>query len=229
MENAAEDQGEDRRRGRQRSDDAGRAPASLQARRVRHPGHPGQLRRRHHVVLRVGAGPPRLLLGRSEVNERLETKMCDAFDAVLADRAQVQGRHAHRRLHRRHQPRGDGDEDARNVRVGTTTGTTRTTATTRTTGIGSWKNPVTHSRRSLYSRRSLVNSRRCRRCRRSRRSRRSSYSPFAADRNIMAAAMVTTTTTSQRMVVTSMLFTISAAIRTAGMPPMARPRDGLRA
>ena len=30
----------------------------------------------------------------------------------------LQDRHAHRRLHRRHQPRRDGDEDARDVRVG---------------------------------------------------------------------------------------------------------------
>ena len=52
-----------------------------------------------------------------EVNERLEAKMCQAFNAVLADRAEVQGRHARRRLHRRDQPRRDGDEDARDVRV----------------------------------------------------------------------------------------------------------------
>ena len=52
-----------------------------------------------------------------EVNERLEQKMVQAFDAVLADLAEVQGRHAHGRLHRRHQPRGDGDEDARDVCV----------------------------------------------------------------------------------------------------------------
>ena len=52
-----------------------------------------------------------------EVNERLEAKMCEAFDAVLADRAAVQGRHAHRRLHRGDQPRRDGHADARDVRV----------------------------------------------------------------------------------------------------------------
>ena len=40
-----------------------------------------------------------------EVNERLEVKMCEAFDAVLATAQAVQRRHAHRRLHRGHQPR----------------------------------------------------------------------------------------------------------------------------
>ena len=43
-----------------------------------------------------------------EVNERLEAKMCEAFDAVLQTALQLQGRHAHRRLHRGHQPRRDG-------------------------------------------------------------------------------------------------------------------------
>ena len=52
-----------------------------------------------------------------EVNERLEAKMCEAFNAVLQTSLQVQGRHAHRRLHRRHQPRRDGDAHARHVRV----------------------------------------------------------------------------------------------------------------
>ena len=53
-----------------------------------------------------------------EVNERLEAKMCEAFNAVSADLAEVQGRHAHRRLHRRHQPRRNGHANARDVRVG---------------------------------------------------------------------------------------------------------------
>ena len=34
--------------------------------RLRHPGHPGQRRRRHGQLLRVGAGPRRLLLGRGD-------------------------------------------------------------------------------------------------------------------------------------------------------------------
>ena len=52
-----------------------------------------------------------------EVNERLEAKMCEAFDAVLRDGAEVQGRHAHRRLHRGDQSRRDGDQAARDVRL----------------------------------------------------------------------------------------------------------------
>ena len=54
-----------------------------------------------------------------EVNERLEAKMCEAFDVVLRDVAEVQGRHAHRRLHRRHQPGRERDADPRHVRVST--------------------------------------------------------------------------------------------------------------
>ena len=42
---------------------------AARARRLRRPRHPGQRRRRHHLVLRVGAGPPRLLLDR-EGSER---------------------------------------------------------------------------------------------------------------------------------------------------------------
>ena len=32
-----------------------------------------------------------------EVNERLEAKMCEAFNAVLQTSLEIQGRHAHRR------------------------------------------------------------------------------------------------------------------------------------
>ena len=61
--NVQRHQGQADRRGRQRSDDARGAQASARARRVHRPGHPRQRRRRHRVVLRVGAGPPRLFLG----------------------------------------------------------------------------------------------------------------------------------------------------------------------
>ena len=55
------------------------------------------------------------------------------------------------------------------------------------------------------------------------------YSFLAADLNIIVAATSTTPTTSQRTVVISMLLTINAAMRTAGMPPRARPSAGLNA
>ena len=50
-----------------------------------------------------------------EVNERLEAKMCEAFNAVLQTSLKYKRRHAYRGLHRRHQPRRDGDAVARNV------------------------------------------------------------------------------------------------------------------
>ena len=68
-DNAARHQGEDGHRRRQRPDHARRAPAPARARRLRRPRHPGQRRRRHRLVLRVGAGPARLLLDR-EGSER---------------------------------------------------------------------------------------------------------------------------------------------------------------
>ena len=42
-----------------------------------------------------------------EVNERLERKMCEAFDAVLETSLKYKVRHAHGRLHRRDQPGRD--------------------------------------------------------------------------------------------------------------------------
>ena len=53
----------------------------------------------------------------AEVNKRLEAKMVRGVPRRAADLAQVQDRHAHGRLHRRDQPRRDGDADARDVRV----------------------------------------------------------------------------------------------------------------
>ena len=52
-----------------------------------------------------------------EVNKRLEAKMVRGVRGRAADVAEVQDRPAHRRLHRRHQPRRDRDADARHVRV----------------------------------------------------------------------------------------------------------------
>ncbi len=54
-----------------------------------------------------------------EVNERLEVKMVRGLRRrARRPRSKLQRRHAHGRLHRGHQPRGDGDADARDVRVG---------------------------------------------------------------------------------------------------------------
>src|SRR5947199_314651 len=60
--------GTDHCRGGERTDDAGGGPDPARQGHVHRPGHPGQLRRRRRVVLRVGPGPPGLLLvrGRGE-------------------------------------------------------------------------------------------------------------------------------------------------------------------
>ena len=55
--NAAEHQGQDRRRGRQRPDDARGRRDPLRPRRLPDPGHPVQRRRRDRQLLRVGPGP----------------------------------------------------------------------------------------------------------------------------------------------------------------------------
>ena len=52
-----------------------------------------------------------------EVNRRLEAKMVEAFNDVLETSRPLQDRHAHRGLHRRHQPRRDGHADAGDVRL----------------------------------------------------------------------------------------------------------------
>ena len=54
----------------------GRAQASARARRLRHPRHPRQRRRRDRVVFRVGAGSPRLLLGRSTKSTSASKRRC---------------------------------------------------------------------------------------------------------------------------------------------------------
>ena len=79
----ADDQGEGRRRRRQRPDDPGGAQAPARARRLRHPRHPGERRRRHHLVLRVGPGSARLLLVRERGQQPARGENGEAFNAVL--------------------------------------------------------------------------------------------------------------------------------------------------
>ena len=52
-----------------------------------------------------------------EVNHRLEAKMCRGVPRRARHVGPLQDRHAHGRLHRRHQPRRDGDADEGDVRV----------------------------------------------------------------------------------------------------------------
>ena len=51
---------------------------------LRHPGHPGQCRRRDSLILRMGAGPRRVFWNEDLVNSRLEEIMVGSFDAVVA-------------------------------------------------------------------------------------------------------------------------------------------------
>ena len=65
-ENAATDPGQDHLRGRQRPDHRRRRRDPRAEGHLRRAGHPGQRRRRDGELLRVGAGPRRLLLGRGD-------------------------------------------------------------------------------------------------------------------------------------------------------------------
>ena len=74
---------QDSLRGRQRPHNAaGRRDAGREE-GFRDSRHSGQRRRRHGLILRMGAGPPGLLLERALVNERLEEIMVESFDAVV--------------------------------------------------------------------------------------------------------------------------------------------------
>ena len=117
MENAPIIQRQDRRRGRQRPDDARRAPPPARTRRLRHPRHPRQRRRRDHVLLRVGAGPARLLLGRRRGQPPPRSEDVRGVPRRARHLGPLQDRHAHGGLHRRHQPRRDGHAHAGDVCV----------------------------------------------------------------------------------------------------------------
>jgi glutamate dehydrogenase (NAD(P)+) len=114
---ALENQGEDHRRRGERSDHAGRAQVAARARRLRHPRHPGQRRRRHDVVLRMGPGSPRVFLGGRRSQQAPREQDVRSVRGRAQDRPALQDRPAHRRLHRGDQPRRDGHEDARHVRL----------------------------------------------------------------------------------------------------------------
>ncbi len=66
-------------RGRQRPHHAGCRRDSAGPTRLRHPGHPGQRRRRHGFLFRMGAGPPGLFWNEHLVNERLEEIMVETL------------------------------------------------------------------------------------------------------------------------------------------------------
>ena len=119
IDQCARDPREGRHRGRQRPDHPGRASPPPRAGHFRRPGHPGQQRRRHGVVLRMGAGPLRLFLDRKGSERAARVQDVRGLQRRAADGAEIQGRHANRRLHRRHRPRRHRHAHARHVRVTT--------------------------------------------------------------------------------------------------------------
>ena len=85
--------------------------------RLHRAGHPGEQLGRHDLVLRMGAGSIRLLLEREGSQRTSGIEDVRSVPRGAADLAQIRGRHAHGRLHRRHQPGRDGDSDAGHVRI----------------------------------------------------------------------------------------------------------------
>ena len=78
---------QDHLRGRQRPDDGRRRLDPRREGHLRDPRHPRERRRRHRLVLRVGAGPRRLLLGRGDGERAGSTEiMVDSFRDVLRPR-----------------------------------------------------------------------------------------------------------------------------------------------
>ena len=104
-------------RRRQRPDHARGAQDPARTRRLRGARHSRQRRRRHGFVLRVGAGSSWLLLDREGSERAARSEDVRGLRRGARDRSEVQGRYARRGLHRRDQPRRDGDEATRNVRV----------------------------------------------------------------------------------------------------------------
>jgi hypothetical protein len=111
------DQGEDHRRRGQRADHARGRHLSAREGRLHHSRHSRECRRGHHVVLRMGAGSLWLLLGGVRSERAAGAQDARRVSQRAADVAQVRLQHAHRRLHRRHRPRGAGHEIKRDVRL----------------------------------------------------------------------------------------------------------------
>ena len=108
-------EGEDRLRGRERPDDArgGRDP-----RGSRHPRPPGRARERgrcRRVVLRVGPGPPGVLLEGGRGQRAAERHLDAGLQRDLGDAREPGHEHAHGRLWAGREPRRGGDHDARSV------------------------------------------------------------------------------------------------------------------
>ena len=115
----ARHQGEADRRGRQRPDDPGGRTSTCTSAASSSSPTSSPTPAASPCRTSSGCRTATATSGRSsEVNERLEAKMCEAFNVVLETAQKLQRRHARRRLHRGDQSRRDGDEDARDVRVG---------------------------------------------------------------------------------------------------------------
>ena len=96
-ENAVTGQGEDDRRGRKRADHACRRRDPRGHGRPRPSGHPRQRRRRDRVVLRVGSGPPGVLLEGGRGEREAQRHRHEGLRRDLGDDGSAQRRHAHGR------------------------------------------------------------------------------------------------------------------------------------
>jgi hypothetical protein len=113
-----EDSRQGHRRRRQRPHHTRRQQSSPRPRRVRGARHPRQQRGRDSVILRMGAGSLRLLLDGEGSQRAARSENMRSVQRRHRDVGGLRRRHAHRRLHRRDQPRRDGDADTRDVRLG---------------------------------------------------------------------------------------------------------------
>ncbi len=83
--------------------------------RVRRAGHPRQRRGRDRFVLRMGPESAWVLLERGRGEPATRREDGGGLWRRVADLAEIQGGHAHGRLHRRHRSRGDGHAAPRDV------------------------------------------------------------------------------------------------------------------
>ena len=111
--NADGDQGAADHRGRQRADDSVSRRDPRRQGRHRHPRRAGQRRRRRRLLLRVGAEPAALQLGRARGQRQARHDHAPRLPRGRRPRQGARGLTPRRRLRAGHRARGGGGEDAR--------------------------------------------------------------------------------------------------------------------